>query len=321
MNHDQHTQNGTRRAVVLANTEGGVGMAAAAAALLAGRSSLDATEVGILPVESDPRVRSVGTGGWPNLLGEIELDAAIMDGRTLKSGAVGALRGYVHPISVARQVMNQLPHVFLVGEGAARFAGEIGAEPGDNLTDDSIADWQRWLDRYVPPDIRSQWPDVPLARWARLTADPERAGGTTTFLVRDFAGDLAAGVSTCGWAQKYPGRLGDSPVVGAGTYADNRYGGAACTGHGELAIRAGTARSVVLYMKMGLSLHDAVHEAADDLRHLTREFPAALTIHAIDALGEPYVLALGKDSHTSFYWYWRDDMTAAEKRDADCETW
>jgi L-asparaginase / beta-aspartyl-peptidase len=321
MNQQQNTKAAVRRAVVLANTEGGVGMAAAAAALLAGRSALDATEAGILPVESDPTVRSVGTGGWPNLLGQIELDAAIIDGRTLRSGAVGALQGYVHPISVARQVMERLPHVFLVGEGAARFAAEIGAEPGNSQTAESVADWQRWLNRYVPPDVRAKWPHVPLAEWARLTADPERASGTTTFLVRDLAGDLAAGVSTCGWSQKYPGRLGDSPVVGAGSYADNRYGAAACTGHGELSIRAGTARSVVLYLKMGLSLHDAVHEAADDLRHLAREYPASLTIHAIDSQGEPYVLAIGKTQETSFYWYWRDGMPAAEKRYGPCEAW
>ncbi len=310
----QNTSQGQR--VIVANTEGGVGMAAAAEVLMAGGRGLDAVEAGIHPVELDPTIRSVGVGGWPNLLGQVELDALIMDGRTLKSGAVGALQGFLHPISVARQVMEQLPHVFLVGEGAARFAAEIGAEAGENRTDESRQQWADWLARYVPPDLIARWPDVPLAEWARLTADPERAGGTTTFLVRDVHADITAGVSTCGWAMKYPGRLGDSPVIGAGGYADNRYGAAACTGHGELTIRAGTARSVVLYMKMGLSVQEACHEAAADLRSLAREFPAALTIHAINAAGEPYVLSIGKEPGTGWYWFWAEGMPAAEKRNA-----
>ncbi len=112
---------------------------------------------------------------------------------------------------------------------------------------------QAWLAEHVPADIRARWPDVPLAEWARHTADPETAGGTTVFLVQDATGDIAAGVSTCGWAFKYPGRLGDSPIIGAGCYADNRYGAAACTGMGELAIRAGTA-----------ARDRALHEDGDD---------------------------------------------------------
>ena len=196
--------------IILANSVGGVGMAAAIAALQSGLPALDVVEAGIRPVEIDPAVDSVGVGGWPNLLGEVELDASLMDGRTLATGAVAALRGYIHPISVARQVMTRLPHVFLVGDGAARFAAEIGAEAGETLTQMRGQNWDAWLARHVPADIRSRWPDVPLAEWARLTADPETAGGTTTFLVKDAAGDIAAGVSTCGWACQVPrpaGRL------------------------------------------------------------------------------------------------------------------
>ena len=106
----------------------------------------------------------------------------------------------------------------------------------------------------MPADIHPRWPDVPLAGWARLTADPENHGRHDHIPGQDAAGDIAAGVSTCGWAFKSPGRLGDSPVIGAGSYADNRYGAAACTGFGDLAIRAGTARSVVLYVKMGMTV-------------------------------------------------------------------
>jgi len=301
--------------IVLANSEGGVGMGIAMEMLRAGEAALDVVEQGIRQVEIDPKVRSVGVGGWPNLLGEVELDASIMDGRTLKTGAVGALRGYLHPISVARQVMEQLPHVFLVGEGAARFAAECGAEKGETLTEEAREEWEAWLRDHVPADVWERWPDVPLAPWARLTADPETAGGTTVYLVQDGHGDIAVGVSTCGWAFKYPGRLGDSPIIGAGGYADNRYGAAACTGMGELAIRASTARSVVLYMKMGMSVEEACHEAARDLRSLKREYRGGVTIHAIDASGQPYVLAVDREDVT--YWIWMEGMEAPERREAD----
>lgn len=306
--------------LVLANSEGGVGIAAAAEALQRDRPALDAVERGIRPVEADPQVRSVGVGSWPNLLGQIELDAAIMDGRTLRSGAVGALRGFLHPISVARQVMEQLPHVLLVGEGASRFADECGAERGETVTEASRTGWQDWLHKYVPPEVQARWPDVPLAEWARLSADPERAGGTTTFLAIDREGDIAAGVSTCGWAQKYPGRLGDSPIIGAGSYADNRYGAAACTGMGEMAIRAGTARAVVLYMKMGMTVGEACREAMKDLRDLkVSPVTGHVTVHAIDAQGTPFVITTWPEREIT-YWFWCEGMDAPEQRRAIAAT-
>jgi L-asparaginase / beta-aspartyl-peptidase len=306
--------------IILANSVSGVGMGAAIAALRSGLPALDAVEAGIRPVEIDPSVDSVGVGGWPNLLGEVELDAGLMDGRTLRTGAVGALRGYIHPISVARQVMDRLPHVFLVGDGAARFAAEMGAEAGETLTAESRQNWEAWLARHVPADLRACWPGVPLAEWVRLTADPETAGGTTVFLVMDAAGDIACGVSTCGWAFKYPGRLGDSPVIGAGSYADNRYGAAACTGHGELTIRAGTARAIVLYMKMGMTVEEACAEALNDLRALRRDFQGGVTLHAIDAAGKPYVVAIGPGGGLT-YWLWQDGMAAPEERSVTAKAW
>ncbi len=131
----------------------------------------------------------------------------------------------------------------------------------------------------------AHWPDVPLIEWARQSADPETAHGTTIALVKDVSGEIGGGVSTCGWAYKYPGRLGDSPIIGAGVYADSRYGAAGCTGMGELTIRTGTARAVVLYMKMGLSVEAACREAVADLRSAERRFKGGVTIHAIDADG------------------------------------
>jgi L-asparaginase len=306
--------------IILTNSVGGVGMPAAIAALTAGRPALDVVEAGIRPVELDPAIHSVGRGGWPNLLGEVELDACIMDGRTLETGAVGALRGFLHPISIARQVMETLPHVFLVGEGAARFAAECGAETGENLTEEARAEWGKWLREHAPEDVRAKWPDVPLAEWARLTAVPETAGGTTVCLVRNALGDIAAGVSTSGWAFKYPGRLGDSPVIGAGCYADNRYGAAACTGMGELTIRAGTARAIVLYMKQGAAVQEAVHEAIADLRSLKRRYRGGVTIHAIDRDGQPYVASVRHEGEVK-YWLWAEGMEGPEERGALIEKW
>lgn len=306
-------------AVLLANGVAAPGLSDAVAVLASGGHALDAVEAGIRPVEADPTVRSVGVGGWTNLLGEIELDAAIMDGRSLAVGAVGALRDCAHPISVARQVMERLPHVLLVGGGAARFAVETGAPSVDPRTEASRNEWSAWLERRVPADVRSRWPDVPLAEWSRWSADPERAG-TTVFLALDAGADIAAGVSTCGWAFKYPGRLGDSAVAGAGIYADNAHGAAACTGTGELALRASTARSIVLYMKCGMPVADAVREAAADLRRLERRFEGGLTMHAIDRDGEAHVLSIGLDQGWE-YWLWRSGDPVPTLSRAALEGW
>ncbi len=254
--------------ILIASANGEVGMAAGWAVLQAGGSALDAVEAATRPVEANPDDHSVGYGGYPNLLGEVELDASIMDGARLRAGAVGALRGFRHPISVARQVLEQLPHVLLVGEGAARFAAELGMAAENLLTAPAEQAWRAGLAGRLPDEFRDaqgQIMERMLARATRLATDPERVAGTVNFIAQDAAGHIASAVSTSGWAWKYPGRLGDSPIIGAGNYADDRYGAAACTGWGELAMRAGTAHSVVLYLKAGYTLEDACREAFRDL--------------------------------------------------------
>src|SRR5215472_15382138 len=136
--------------ILVTNNEGTLGVPTTARMLGEGAHALDAIEAGIRLIEADPSVRTVGRGGWPNLLGEMELDACVMDGTTLRSGAVGALQGYLHPVSIAREVMRRLPHELLVGDGAARFANEIGAESADNLIEDSRRAWRAWFDSAVP---------------------------------------------------------------------------------------------------------------------------------------------------------------------------
>lgn len=169
--------------ILVANNEGWPGVRHTAHALAVGGRAIDAIEAGIRLVEADERVRTVGRGGWPNIVGEVELDAATMDGDTRRTGAVGALKGFLHPISVARAVLERLPHELLAGEGAARFARDIGARRSENLLDESASVWRRWVEENVPADQRRQWPDIALEEHCRRAVDPERRRDTTVFIV------------------------------------------------------------------------------------------------------------------------------------------
>ncbi len=226
--------------------------------LARGGSALDAVEACAKIIEADTTDTSVGRGGKPNVLGEVELDASIVDGTTHRTGAVAALKGYLHPISVARAVMERTPHVFIVGDGAARLAREIGAERTQNLTPSTRKLWVERLHAVgeTPSSIGRRAKLLPVVR---RTVREER--GTVNFLALDRRGDIASAVTTSGWAYKYPGRVGDSPVVGAGNYCDSRYGAAACTGYGELAIRKVTAKTAVDRLAAGLP-PDVVARAA-----------------------------------------------------------
>jgi beta-aspartyl-peptidase (threonine type) len=273
--------------IVVASSNGKVGISAAMEVLRKGGSAIDAVEAGIRLVESNPEDNTVGLGGIPNLLGEVELDASIMDGRTLAAGAVAALQGYEHPISIARKLMEELPHVLLAGSGAERFAVEMGFECRELLTEESRKVWEEQLRKAMPEEVLANLQEEPaLRQWVKRVMESRQAGGTVNFLAQDAEGNLCAGVSTSGQGWKYPGRVGDSPLIGAGIYADNRYGAAACTGLGEMAILAGTAHSVVFYLKMGLSLEEAGRQAMEDLRVLSSPY-----------LGPMNIVALDKDGH------------------------
>jgi L-asparaginase len=299
--------------VLLANGEGGVGVPAAVAALAGGSSALDAVEAGIRLVEADPRVHSVGFNSPPNLLGEMEFDAAAMCGQTLRTGAVGALREHLHAFSVARQVLERTPHVMLVGEGAARFAREIGEPEAEVLAAEARTRHHRWLEEHLSPEQRAAWPEVPLIPVVWQTANSARTGGTTVFLARSAPGHWGGGASTSGWAYKYPGRIGDSAIIGAGLYIDDRYGGAACTHTGEMTIRAGTARAIVAYLKRGASLGEACAEAIDDLRALRGGHLGPVVVHAVDRYGQAQVVSTGLPDGAP-YWFWCEGMPQAELR-------
>jgi isoaspartyl peptidase/L-asparaginase-like protein (Ntn-hydrolase superfamily) len=233
--------------------------------LARGGSALDAVEACAKVIEADPTDTSVGRGGRPNVLGEVELDASIVDGTRHRTGAVAALQGYLHPIAVARAVMERTPHVMLVGDGAARFAREIGATKAQNLTAATRALWVERLRAAgeTPATVRRRSKLLPVVK---KTVREER--GTVNFLALDRKGDLASAVTTSGWAYKYPGRVGDSPIVGAGNFCDTRYGAAACTGYGELAIRSVTAKTAVDRLAAGATVADVACRAIEDANAL-----------------------------------------------------
>lgn len=292
-------------AIIVSNSLGEIGMKTAVAALKAKRSLLDVIEEGIVPVEADPSIPHVGIGGAPNLLGELETDAAIMDGDTLDAGAIGALKGYISAVRTARKVLEVLPHVMLVGNGAALFARENGIEEFKQLPEEIVAQYNDYIKKRVPEDILLKWPDVPLSKFSWPVPDVKDEKDTVIYLARNSDGQIAGGTSTSGWAYKYPGRLGDSPIIGAGLYADSKYGACACTHTGEMTVRAGTARSVICYMKAGASVIEAAHEAVNDLRRLKGGYLGPVVIHAIDNNGEPYVVSTTKENVN--YWLWNEE--------------
>lgn len=293
--------------IVIASSNGNVGIMQAMQVLKRDGSALDAVEAGILPVEDNPMDHSVGYSGFPSILGEVELDASIMDGKSLMAGAVGCVQGYRHPISIARKVMEIMPHVFLVGTGAERFAKEMGFTRDDLLSPWAQRAYRQKLLEFLPEDaLESVAQRDDLYQLVKEMSDPRRTVGTVNFIAQDAQGNIATGVSTSGWYGKYPGRLGDSPVIGAGNYADNRYGAAACTGMGEMAIRAGTARSVTLYIKMGMSVEEAGVQAMRDLNDLGGPYMSEMNIIAMDKNGCP--AGFSSASYEKKFIYITDEM-------------
>lgn len=301
--------------IVVASANGNVGLPAAVDILRNGGSSLDAVIAGCRVVEANPEDHTVGYSGLPNMLGEVELDASVMEGRGLRAGSVGALKGYQDATDLARKVMDTLPHVLVTGDGARQLANELGFEQKDLLTPEAQAIWRRRLADDKDRDASY------LGRVRELVAanasDPAFAGigetphGTVNFIARDRSGDIACAVSTSGWAWKYPGRMGDSPIIGAGNYADNRWGAAACTGRGEMAQRCLTAHSVVTFMRFGMSLDDAIEQAMRDLDHLDDPYRSEMNIVALDRDGNPGAASTAPDKT---YVLMTEDMEEPEER-------
>ncbi len=299
--------------MLLANAEAWPGFETSVDLLKQGQGSIDAMVGGIARVEREARVRSVGYGGWPNMIGEMEFDAGVMDGTTRDVGAVGAVPGTLPVSRLAHEVMKHLPHVMLTGAGARRFATERGFDVDEVLHPDSKRVWWERLQKEMSPAEAAAFPDTPLAPLLKAITDPERVRDTTVFLSADTGRGIHAATSTSGWAWKYPGRLGDSPIPGAGFYADSRYGAAACTHTGEMTMRCGTSRSIVLALRLGHSLEDAVKLAVEELAELKTGFLAGVVIHAMDASGNHQVVNFRCDEEIR-YWYWDERMGAPELR-------
>lgn len=257
-------------------------------------SAIDAVEATIRAVEENPDDHSVGIGGIPNLLGVIQLDASLMDGRTRAAGAVAAIEGFLHPISIARKVMEVSPHVLLVGEGGEAFAEAMGFERTELNTEYSenfhrafVEDVMDRLGSEYGEDLgwlRDDWKAYDIRRWYESLEG--HMHGTVNVLAMDSRGDICSGVSTSGTYMKLPGRVGDSPIIGAGNYCDNRYGAAACVGNGELSIRHGTARTIVLLMQRGVEVEDACIQAMVEVLEMADD--AKLDCLAFDKNGETF---------------------------------
>ncbi|XP_077333377.1 N(4)-(beta-N-acetylglucosaminyl)-L-asparaginase [Lithobates pipiens] len=234
--------------------------------LASGRSALDAVERGCTQCEIDQCDGSVGYGGSPDEAGETTLDAMIMNGSTMKVGAVASLRRIKNAIGVARAVMEHTKHTFLVGESASLFAESMGFVCEDLTTNRSLSIYSKWLDQHCQPNFRTNvtpdptkscGPYKPLKGFKNYKppslqkAVDVHSHDTIGMIAVDKQGNVATGTSTNGASHKIPGRVGDSPIVGAGSYADSSVGGAAATGDGDTMMRFLPSYQAVENMRMG----------------------------------------------------------------------
>ena len=252
--------------VVISSANGMKATAKAMEILKAGGKPLDAVIAGVNIVEEDPSDTSVGYGGLPNEEGEVELDASVMDGLTCRCGAVGALKSIKTPSKVARLVMERTDHIFLVGEGALRFALLTGFKKEDLLTDESRKKWLEWKSKLSATD---NW----LSEESEGTAFGEviKHYGTINCLAVDPNGNIAGTTTTSGLSWKIPGRVGDSPIIGAGLYVDNEIGAAGSTGRGEANIKVCGAHTVVELMRQGKTPEQACIETLERVVKTTKE--------------------------------------------------
>lgn len=249
------------------NADGKTGVQVAHEMMVRGADPLDAAIAGVNIVELDPTDMSVGVGGLPNEDGVIQLDASCMHGPTKRAGAVACLEDIATPSLVAKAVMDHTDHILLVGDDARRFAIRMGFTPQDLMTDATRREWLRWKSRQNREDM---WLDVPPGGGA-ATGGPSGAEhvwrdeegiactyGTINLCAVDAKGDVGSVTTTSGRAWKIPGRVGDSPIVGAGQYCDNTVGAAGSTGRGESNIMVCGAFLAVEFMRQGMSPEQAL---------------------------------------------------------------
>ena len=221
--------------------------------LVKGGNALDAVEIGVRTAEDNPDVQTVGLGGFPDREGKVTLDACIMDEHN-NAGSVAFLQNIKHPISVARKVMEKTPHIMLVGDGALQFALEQGFEEENLLTEKSKKAYEEWL-------LTSDYKPV-------INIENH---DTISMLALDENGNLSGACTTSGAAWKIHGRVGDSPIIGAGLFLDNEVGAAAATGLGEAVIRTAGSAMVVELMRQGKSPQEACKEIVERIYELHKK--------------------------------------------------
>lgn len=268
--------------------------------LAKGADPLDAAVAGVQVVELNPNDQSVGLGGLPNEEGVVQLDASVMHGPTKRAGSVGALEDVATAAAVARDVMIHTDHIMLVGAGAKKFALELGHKQVNLLTDQSRMDWLRWKSRLNSTD---NWLDFPRdsAHTAPTVApkkpqEEERYSeyhiyrdaygipyttGTINMNAVNANGDIGSVTTTSGLSWKIPGRVGDSPIIGAGQYCDNDVGAAGSTGRGEANIKVCGAFLAVEFMRQGMSPEQALMKVMERVIAMTEK-------RLLDDKGRPY---------------------------------
>jgi len=277
----------------------------------AGGDTLDAVVAGVNIVESDPRDNSVGYAGLPNADGDVELDSCVMHGPTRRAGAVASLRYIKNPSKVAKLVLERTDHILLVAEGALRFALLHGFKKEDLLTDDSRKIWLKWKEEMSDNDAWGPSPkhpktasasgkkvaglgmtpaDVAFNEWA-ADVIRRRPTGTINCLAVDQNGDISGVTTTSGLAWKIPGRVGDSPIIGAGLYVDNEVGAAGSTGRGEENIYICGGHSVVENMRRGMNPTEATLDVLKRISHrygdnLTELGKFNISFYAVNKAGE-----------------------------------
>ncbi len=260
-----------KRGIVISSANGVHAIEKANQLLREGRDALDAVIAAVNVVEDDPNDMSVGLGGLPNAEGVVELDASVMHGPTHRAGAVAALQNIKNPSLVARAVMERTDHVLLVGEGALKFAKMHGFKEENLLTDRSREEWVRWRetlsneDDYLPPHTID---DKNIGEGLRKAL---QTYGTINCLAIDLKGNLSGVTTTSGLAYKIPGRVGDSPIIGAGLYVDNEVGAAGSTGRGEANLANLSSVMIVEFMRQGRTPEEACFLACKRIAEHTKE--------------------------------------------------